>query len=73
MIEGLGLLDAFDHMISTWVGRVPKDLHEAKQSRIGKRRYALSESRAKKMLLRYGNGKYEVEEVVTYLGAAAST
>lgn len=62
----MGLLEAFDHMIKNWEGPTPKDLHEAKKARVGKRPYPLADRGAKSMLLKHGKGRYVVSEVVTY-------
>lgn len=62
----MSVLEAFDHMVQNWQGRVPKDLNEAKQARAGKRAYPLAERRAKAMLANYGGGKYEMSDVVTF-------
>lgn len=62
----MDVLSAFDHMIANWQGTTPKDLHEAKKARAGKRPYPLAERGAKSMLEKYGGGRYVVSEVVTY-------
>jgi hypothetical protein len=62
----MGVLEAFDHMVKNWKGRIPKDLHEASSARSGRRAYPLAERRAKTMLTKYGRGKYEMSDVVTF-------
>ena len=59
-------LQAFDHLVENWEGSIPSELRGSINRRNGEHKTPLGVVGAKSMLKRFGRGRYEVSEVVTY-------